>query len=125
MISKADSIKQQRISRRLINEHLQLLSSKEEQLQYQRNVPHVNIITELVCCWFDDAYWPDDETFCSGFSKEELLAMAEFSGVFEAVLASMQSEVADIAVYVETPQWSQLLHAAHNTLIVLQKHNDR
>jgi len=124
IISKADLAERQQISRKNIKENLQTLSSTEEQLDYQRNVPHVNIIDELVCGWFDDTYWPDDKIFRSGFSEEELKAMSEFSQIFEAVLASVQNEVPQIEAYVKAPEWARLLQAAHIALSVFQIRDD-
>jgi len=48
-LSKLELAKRQKISRADIKEQLQLLSSIGEQLEYQRNVPHVNITGELIC----------------------------------------------------------------------------
>ncbi len=39
-----------------IRNFLHLLGSEEEQLAYERNVPHVDITAELLCMWFDDFY---------------------------------------------------------------------
>ena len=120
-MSKAELAERQQISRRKIMEELQLLSSVEEQLEYQRNVPHVNITGELICGWFDDSYWPEDKLFVSGFSEEELKAMSEFSEVFESVLAPIRDkELPQITDLVQTPEWVRLTQAAHKALSVFR-----
>jgi len=55
-----------------IIEILQLLASEEPQLAYERDVPHVDITSELLCMWFDDQYHPDDAFFVSCFTADEL-----------------------------------------------------
>lgn len=35
---------------------LKTLSSEKEQINYQKNVPHVYVPDELICQWFDDFY---------------------------------------------------------------------
>lgn len=100
--------------RRNIIEHLRLLSSAEEQLQYQHNVPFVNITVELACIWFDDNYRPEDEAFSSAFSVQELEAMSEFNRVSDDIVAStLQGEdLPDIADFIKTPEWTRLSQAA-------------
>ena len=56
-----------------VRELLSLFSSEEEQLVYERDVPHVDITAELLCMWFDDTYHPD-ETWSRYFTPEELAA---------------------------------------------------
>lgn len=53
--------------RRNITEHLRLLSSAEEQLQYQQDVPLINVTVELICGWFDDDYLPESKAFSQAF----------------------------------------------------------
>ena len=38
--------------RQITIEQLQLLASEAEQLEYERNVPQVDITNELLCGWF-------------------------------------------------------------------------
>jgi hypothetical protein len=104
--------------RRNIIEHLRLLSSAEEQLQYQRNVPSVNIIVELVCGWFDEDYMPEDEAFSSAFSMRELQAMSEFNRVFDDIVVSTlrDEEMPQIEDFIKTPEWTGLSQAASLTL---------
>jgi hypothetical protein len=111
----------QQSSRRKIKEVLQLLSSVEEQLEYQRNVPHVNIVGELICDWFDHSYWPDDKDFVSGFSEAESAALSEFNAVFEHVVAPIRyAELPQITSLVQTPEWTSITQTAKKTLSILE-----
>nr|WP_321239393.1 hypothetical protein [uncultured Tolumonas sp.] len=38
---------------------------------------------ELICGWFDDLYFPNDENWCLHFSVEELNAMSCFNNFFD------------------------------------------
>ena len=76
---------------------LKLLSSEEEQLAYEKNVPHVDITAELRCMWFDDLYCPQDAFFRSCFTAGELEALAQFH---ESYLAYRRS----------VPRWGFTTH---------------
>ena len=118
-LSATELAERQEISRQVIKEQLQLLASVEEQLDYQRQVPGINVIDELVCGWFDDSYRPDDEIFVTGFSVEELDVLSKFSEVFESVFQQIKdNQVSEIAVLVRTPYWLHLMEAASSTLRV-------
>ena len=83
-VSQANAMSDEISNKRpYIIELLQLLASEEEQLAYERNVPHVNITVELRCMWFDDQYHPDDAVFVSCFTTDELSALAEFHRFYD------------------------------------------
>ncbi len=62
---------------------LELLASREKQLDYQQRVPLVNIKNELFCMWFDDLYVPESAIFRQAFSEEELTALRSFNECYE------------------------------------------
>lgn len=103
-----------------------MLSSAEEQLQYQRNVPFVNITVELICGWFDDHYGPDSRDFMAAFSTPELIAMARFDQLFNDILnfGGLREETPEIEDLVKTPEWAHLMQEAAQTLEVLERNND-
>ena len=107
-------------------EHLHTLSSAQEQLQYQRNVPFINVTVELICGWFDDTYVPESEHFMAAFSTPELIALAEFNQFFDDVLNSggLRQETPRIESLVQTPEWARLMRGAGRTLAVLEHKND-
>jgi hypothetical protein len=103
--------------RRNIVEHLQLLGSVNQQLEYQRRVPFVNVTAELVCSWFDDLYAPDDEIFLAAFSSKELEVMAQFDRAFEKLLANIPPEgIPPIDVLALMPEWERLTQMARIAL---------
>ena len=106
-------------------EHLHTLSSADEQLQYQRNVPWVNVTVELICGWFDDHYGPESRDFMAAFSTSELIAMARFNQLFDDVLnsASLREEAPEIQDLVKTPEWAHVMKEAAQTLEVLERNN--
>ena len=87
-------------------DQLHTLSSAEEQLQYQRNVPFVNVTVELICGWFDDRYGPENRDFVAAFSTPELIAMARFNKIFDDVLnsASLREEAPEIEDLLKRPE---------------------
>ena len=126
IISKEELAEHQQVSRKCVKWQLELLSSTQEQLEYQRDVPHVNITVELVCMWFDDSYHPKNKFFISAFSEKELQAMSEFSEIFERVLAPMRGDyLPQITELVQMPQWINLVQAAQKTLDIFEHQDDK
>jgi hypothetical protein len=72
--------------RKIVQEQLEMLASEEAQLEYEANVPHVDITRELVEGWFSDSYHPNDSKFAGCFSEAELQALGEFNSQFDAAL---------------------------------------
>ncbi|HXT40173.1 MAG TPA: hypothetical protein VN887_09130, partial [Candidatus Angelobacter sp.] len=64
-------------------ELLQLLASEEQQLAYERDVPHVDITAELLCMWFNDLYHPGESRFDSSFTADERSMLASFHQLYE------------------------------------------
>ena len=89
---------------------IRMLSSEVEQREYQRNVPWVNVGTELVCQWFDDLYHPDDAAFRSLFSADQLKAMADFNALFAK--RHLQLPSSGIAEWYGHSLWQDIGHAA-------------
>ena len=108
--------------RRNIVETLLLLSSREEQLEYQRQVPITNVYDELFCQWFDDNY---DERFIhqawfrEAFSASEHEAMQKFNKVFGDI-SKVKSSITSIKEFVKTPQWKKMSEAAEAALLAFQ-----
>lgn len=98
-----------------------MMSSVEQQLKYQHDVPFVDITVELICMWFDEAYLIEYEEFMLGFSKKEMKSMSDFSKVFEDVIASFPDrELPGITNLVEMPQWKRVVESAQNALNVFE-----
>lgn len=62
---------------------LELISSKEKQLEYKKNVPTTDIPDELFSMWFDAIYHPESELFQNSFSLKEQECLKDFNICFE------------------------------------------
>jgi hypothetical protein len=106
--------------RKLIIEHLQLLSSFEAQIEYELTVTLVDVPAELVCIWFDDLYHPDSPLFQAAFtrSEREILA-ATFHDQFEKVSDSLPQPIPKITELHARKEWQEMNAAALATLRAL------
>jgi hypothetical protein len=95
---------------------LRLLASEDEQLAYEREVPHVNITTELLCMWFDDQYHPDDAFFRACFTTDELLALAEFNRFYDERTKSLPASQGTVRTWLNSPAWREIMQKASDTL---------
>lgn len=95
---------------------LQLLSSEDEQLGYERDVPHVNITAELLCMWFDDQYHPDDAFFQSCFTRDELLALAEFDKFYDERTQHLPPSAGTVQTWLNSSVWREIMQKAGETL---------
>lgn len=92
---------------------LQFIASAGDQLDYQRQVPAVNVATELVNQWFDDFYHPGDAGFDSNFSSGELVTLAEFNAFYDVRVSQLPGDVSEM---LESPVWLQVMAAANKVL---------
>ncbi len=106
-----------------IIETLQLISSRDEQLDYQRRVPIAHVSAELFCHWADGVYNDGKylkEEWCRPiFSTIELQSMAEFDEVLNQV-ADASLTLPPIQQFVLTPEWAKLSEAAATALRAFQ-----
>ena len=97
-------------------ETLQLLASREEQMEYRRRVPIADVSAELFCFW-DDAFSRDDTKLRAEFSESEWTALLRFHSVFERVCALLPHHpLPPIEQFVQSPHWLQLSRAAARAL---------
>jgi hypothetical protein len=97
---------------------LRLLASKDEQLEFQRRVPFVDVSVELFCRW-DSEYIVDKEWFRSAYSAIELKAMADFQQIIEEAYKSFEN-LPPIQEFVLTAEWDKLTNAAAATLLCFE-----
>jgi hypothetical protein len=102
--------------RRQIREMLQLLASEEEQLDYERNVPHVDITVELICMWFDDLYDAKRAAADSTFSDTEHAALAEFYQFYDARVERLPESQGTVRTWLASPIWREVMEQARRTL---------
>ncbi|KRE86131.1 hypothetical protein ASG75_11465 [Rhodanobacter sp. Soil772] len=110
-----------RLRNRII-EHLQLVSSAEEQIAYQQSVPIAQVSGELFNAWGD---WVADEATIEEFiapifSAEEQLAIREFNASLDAIAFRTVPNLPYITDFIGTPAWQELSSAASKALVVLQ-----
>lgn len=95
---------------------LELWSSKESQLDYQRNVPIAQVSAELFCQWSDDNYHPETELFRKAFNEKERLLLFEFDKVLNEIGQNASFNLPYITDFIKTREWKVLNHAAIETL---------
>jgi len=105
--------------RRIVIEQLQLLCSNAEQLEYEASVPRVSITAELLSGWFDDTYHPEAEDFTINFTKEELLALEQFSEKFNKQIRSLPPSQGTVKSWHASPHWQVVVSGAQKALAVL------
>jgi hypothetical protein len=98
-----------------IVELLQLLASEEQQLAYERDVPHVDITAELVCMWFNDQYHPS-RGFDTVFSPDDLAALAEFHHFYDERVDRLPESQGTVRTWLACPLWREIMHQAKRTL---------
>ena len=69
--------------RQSVRDVLELISCKERQLEYQRDVPIANVPSELLCMWFDDLYHPRTVLFKNSFTLEEMKYLKAFNEFYD------------------------------------------
>ena len=106
--------------RRSVVDLLELLSSSEKQLEYERAVPH-DISAELLCMWFDDFYIPDSESFKHSFSQEELAAMADFNNYYFNHEKLLPDTCGGITSWLTNEVWQGIMQKAKETLAVFRQ----
>src|SRR5690349_353088 len=98
-----------------IIEILKLLASEEEQLAYERDVPHVDITNELVCMWFDDQYHPD-RGLAAVFAPDELAALARFHRFYNERVDRLPDSQGTVRTWLADPLWRQIMEQAQEAL---------
>ncbi len=102
--------------REQIRELLQLLATEEEQLAYERDVPHVDITAELVCMWFDDLYNSGYDVTAPTFSESEKTALIEFNKFYDIRVDQLPRSLGTVRTWLENPVWREVMEQARSTL---------
>jgi hypothetical protein len=108
--------------RKEVFEILDLISSKEEQLDYQAKVPIAYVSAELFNQW-DDCYQipKEQDWYKEAFTEGELSILQEFDEALENVSKDTLQNLPDIHDFVNTPEWERLSNAASIALRKLSK----
>ena len=105
--------------RLIIREELEVLSSEAEQLEYEKNVPFVDITVELLCGWSDDSYYPDDDEFKSWFTEAELEATSAFNEFFDERIPLLPESNGTVQSWLNCPAWREIMAEAQKTLSLI------
>lgn len=97
-------------------ELLKLLSSESEQLDYEKNVPHVDITAELVCMWFDDFLHERIELQNENISPTEIQTLSEFHHFYEKRIELLPESYGTVKTWHENKVWKEIMLEASNTL---------
>jgi hypothetical protein len=100
-------------------ELLSLISSYDEQLEYEKSVPIANVPAELICMWFDDFYHLTDE-FTKDFSSKELSALSTFNDLYEDKLPFLLELKSEIVEFHNSTAWKDVSEAASKALQILK-----
>ena len=108
--------------RKEVFEMLDLMSSKEEQLDYQAKAPIAHVSAELFNQWEDCYQIPKEQDWYNeAFTDGELSILKEFDEALEAVSNDTPQNPPDIHEFVNTPEWERLSNAASIALGKLSK----
>jgi hypothetical protein len=86
---------------------IDLWASKENQLEYQKNVPIAQVSTELFCQW-EDFYLLDSDDFKQAFNVEELKILSEFDNALKEIVDKTQQTLPVIDEFIETDEWRMM-----------------
>ena len=92
---------------------MQLIASRQSQLEYQRAVPLVNVASELVNQWFCDFYHPKDKSFDSEFTLGELEQLDKFNLFYDARVNDLPDTLDE---FMQSDAWSEVINAAASVL---------
>ncbi len=111
----------QRIRNRII-ESIELAGSFQSQLDYEKNVPFVNVPYEVINQWEDWVRGDPriDEQLSDALSNDELDAMADYQSVWNVVADAVPDDYPSLADVQALPTWDQLRIAANVALIVFE-----
>lgn len=105
-------------TRRIVRELLILISDRDAQRAYERDVPIANVPAELICMWFDDLYHPASDWFVSAFSDDELADLATFNDFYGARTGDLPTS-GGIDVLQNAREWDEIVDQARATLVRL------
>lgn len=112
---------EQRVRNRII-EYLELASSFEQQVDYQRNVPIANVPAEMVEQWADQVHGdPRASEQADVYSAAEVKALGDFSAVWRDVVERTPNPLPAIEEMIGLPVWEELRVAAASALASFQK----
>ena len=99
-----------------IIELLKLLASDKQQLEYEKNVPHVDITAELLCMWFDNLFHGKPPHAEPSFTAEENAALSEFHQFYRARVDRLPKSEGTVQTWLDSAVWRDIMENARSTL---------
>ncbi len=96
---------------------LNLLSSKEQQLNFQQKSPSANVALELLCLWFNELYNPGSQLFTRSFSSKELIAIQEFNQYYNLRKGKLPETIEELH---QDRDWDVILQESKRVLNILE-----
>ena len=93
------------------------MSSKREQLEYQKNVPIAYVSNELFWGWQDSYRDAKEMKWFSGiYSQNELQVLSELDAEIKRIRRSLPQEVPYITDFIGTSEWAELSKVCQRAL---------
>ena len=90
-----------------------MLASANEQVKYEKAVPHAFVVAELIESFVTDHYHPKSPDFIEAFNEDELKDLAHLFGlVCEAAERMREMEVRSVADLQKLPEWRKVMSLA-------------
>jgi ABC-type sulfate transport system substrate-binding protein len=122
MKTKANEIEIAKGIRFHLIKSIEMLASKEKQLEFQANAPIAAVSSEIFNNW-DGNYHPSGIYLPYAFSEKELEILAEFNVKIDEILSSMPEIMPHINEFQAMPEWQRLTSAAQTALNKLEQLN--
>ncbi|MFV2060745.1 MAG: hypothetical protein ACC653_08665 [Gammaproteobacteria bacterium] len=106
--------------RKSVIEVLELLSSKQQQLDFQQKSPSANVALELMCRWFSDLYNLESHLLKRSFSDNEQIALLEFNRYYDTRKRSIPES---IEILHQDSDWAIIMTAAKKLLVEIKSNN--
>ena len=99
--------------RKAVKNILKLLSSKEQQIEFQRKSPSANVALELLCIWFNDLYNPGSQLFKRSFTTNELKFLQEFNQYYDLRKGKLPETIEELH---QDSDWNVIMDEARYVL---------
>jgi hypothetical protein len=106
--------------RKNIFEILDLWSSKESQIEFQKNVPIAHVSDELFNIW-DDNYYPESEIHKIAFTEKEREILEKFNMLLNMISDNTPQNLPNLDEFVLTNEWIELNALAKEVIIEMKK----
>ena len=114
-MTEVDNKELARRLRQNLSDVLDLWTSKDEQMEYQENVPIAQVSVELFCQWVD-FYYPETVHFKLAFNDREREILADFDKILNHISDKTPKELPYITDFVKTNDWLVVNQAAIDTM---------